>query len=205
MHWCGRAATRVAVRAELHYSVAADVHGIAQSVQTKEFVVVHLPEKSCVDLSEQHCYDAGSDAGCFWCERARSCVHSIEGFEDAVEQCSALPKPAPLPISDQYSSVHCTGGLQTWPLAAPVSNRNRICMMRNACIVDGQVTLFLPPLATAGVFADSMSSINSARGLAHYDGWSSLTEIHHDLKFNDGDSAGFIPQVSLPPPASKIS
>ncbi len=195
MQWCGSAATRVAVQADLHYSTSAGMHEFLRSLQTGEFVVVHLPEKACVDLDEQKCFDLGSDAGCFWCDRARKCVHSHVGFEDAAAQCSALPEPVVPPPLDRYSSVRCTGGLQTWPLVAPLSNRNRICMMRSVCIADGRLTLFLPPLSTDGAFANSHSSLYSVRGMAHYDGWSSLTHIHHDEKHADGDSTGFVPQV----------
>lgn len=195
MQWCGSAAMRVAVQADLHYSTSLGMHGLVHSVQTGEFVVVHLPEKACVDLDEQKCFDLGSDAGCFWCDRARKCVHSHVGFDDAAAQCSALPEPDEPPALDRYSSVRCTGGLQTWPLVAPLSNRNRICMMRSVCIADGRLTLFLPPLSNDGAFAESHSSLYSVRGMAHYDGWSSLTHIHHDEKHDDGDRTGFVPQV----------
>lgn len=195
MQWCGSAATRVAARAELRYSNEFGMHGVVQGIHGKEFVVVHLPDKACVDLDEQTCFDVGVDAGCFWCERARKCLHSSRSIDDATAKCSTLSEPSPSSALDGYSSVRCTGGLQTWPIGAPLSNRNRICMMQSVCMVDGQLTLFLPPPSTSRAFADSQSSIHSVRGMAHYDGWSSLTHIHHDTKHPDGDSSGFIPRV----------
>jgi hypothetical protein len=195
MQWCGSAATRVAVRAELHHLNELGMHGVVQYIHGKEFVVVHLPDKACVDLDEQTCFDVGVDAGCFWCERARRCLHSSRSIDDATAKCSTLSEPSPSSALDGYSSVRCTGGLQTWPIGAPLSNRNRICMMQSVCMADGQLTLFLPPPSTSRAFADSQSSIHSVRGMAHYDGWSSLTHIHHDVKHPDGDRSGFIPRV----------
>jgi hypothetical protein len=195
MQWCGNAATRVFVKAELHSSDSASHHIIAR-IQTSEFVVVHVPEKACVDLGEQDCFDVGSDAGCFWCQKARRCVHSSTSFEDAATQCSMLPKrEPPPPLLQPYSSIHCIGGLQTWPLVGHLHNRNRICMMHRACISDGQITLYLPPSSAAGPIADSQSSLHDARGVTHYDGWSSLTNIHRDVEYSDGDSVGFVPHV----------
>lgn len=195
LHWCGNAAVRVYVEAKLHSSDATNYQTIAR-IQTRDFVVVHVPEKACVDLGEQQCFDVGSDAGCFWCQRAQRCVHSSTSIDDAAAQCSMLPKHSPPPpLLEPYSSIQCVGGLQTWPLVAPLHNRNRICMIRRACISDGQITLYLPPSSDAAPLADPQSSVHDARGVTHYDGWSSLTNIHQDVEYPDGDTAGFIPQV----------
>jgi hypothetical protein len=199
LQWCDNAVLRIFIRAELISSNAVGEQTILCDVQTRDFVVVHVPEKDCVDLGEQPCFDAGSNAGCFWCQRARRCVHSSKSVDDAVAQCSALPPPAPHPpLYDRYSSIQCTGGLQTWPLVAPLSNRNRICMMRSVCIADGHVTLFLPPTSNLSTFDGSQSAIHNARGIAHYDGWSTLKNDihhHHDVLYPDGDSSGFVPRV----------
>jgi len=194
LQWCGNAAVRVVVSAELHSADAEGVHHSVQSLQTSGSVVVHVPYKVCVDLGEQQCYDKGVDAGCFWCQRARRCVHSSKGNDDAAAQCRALPAPSAPPQLDQYSSMQCTAGLQMWPLVAPLSNRNRICMLRSVCIADGQLTLFTPP-PPAGTVADAQSSLSDARGIVHYDGWSSLKGFPQDVQFLNGDSSGFVPQA----------
>ena len=205
MHWCGNAAARVLVGAELLSTDATSYQTIAR-IQTTDFVVVHVPEKACIDLGEQQCFDVGSDAGCFWCQRAQRCIHSSTSIDDAAAHCSMLPKHSPPPpLLEPYSSIQCIGGLQTWPLVPPLHNRHRICMIRRACISDGQITLYLPPSSDAAPFADPQSSVHDARGITHYDGWSSLTNIHRDVEFPDGDTAGFIPQVSRTAPIIRVS
>jgi hypothetical protein len=194
LQWCGSAALRITVQAQLLASDAANAHSSLLAIQSKSFVVVHLPEEACANFGEQKCYDAGSDSGCFWCQRARRCVHSSTSINDAAVKCKALPEPAVPPRPGRYSSIQCTIGIQTWPPVRPLSNRNRICMMRDVCIVDSQLTLFLPPSLKTEAFADSLSSVH-VRGIAHYDGWSSLTSMHRDVEYLDGDSSGFIPRV----------
>jgi len=191
LQWCGNAAVLVTVHAELHSLDAVGARHSSHSLQTSGSVVVHLPHKACVDLGEQQCFDAEFDAGCFWCQRAHRCVHSSNGADDAAAQCRALPSRSPPPQLGRYSSTRCTAGLQTWPLVAPVSNRNRICMLHNVCIADGQLTLFIPP----GAVVDPHSSVGDARGIAHYDGWSSLKHLAEDVQFPNGDSSGFVPQA----------
>ncbi len=199
LQWCGSAAVRVSVRAELHSSNAAGEHVTLHPVQTRDFFVVHVPDENCVGLGEQQCFDVGSDAGCFWCERAGACVHSSHSVHDAAAQCKALPDHAPpSPLTDRYSSIQCIGGVQSWPLVAPLSNRNRICMMRSVCMDDGQLTLFLSPTSNFSAFDESQLAFHNARGIAHYDGWSSLkSDIHskYDVNYPNGDSSGFVPRV----------
>lgn len=199
LQWCGSAAMRVAVRAELHSSSLAGEHTQMYPIQTGDFVVVYVPEENCVVLGEQECYDVGSEAGCFWCQRAQRCLHSSRSASDAASKCNSLPKHVPpSPLIDQYSSIQCIGGIQNWPLVSPLSNRNRICMMRNVCIADGQLTLYFAPSSSFSTVDESQLSIHSTRGITHYDGWSSLKSgIHsnYDATYPDGDSSGFVPRV----------